>query len=127
MRKILIADDSSANLMLLAQILEQSGYEVVQANNGLEALNEVSLVTPDLMILDLHMPEMDGINVLVNMKKRNISIPVIVLSAVADDITYKHVFELGVHDFIKKPFDSNILLYKIEKVWKYQSVSNVVH
>ena len=104
--KILIVDDLLDNLRLLATLLMEQGYEVRRAPDGAMALANVPRFQPDLILLDIMMPEMDGYEVCQQLKSdpKTQDIPIIFLSAL--DLTFDKVkaFEVGAADFIHKPF-----------------------
>lgn len=103
---ILIVDDLPDNIRLLASILVERGYNVRKALNGQMALTAAQTVPPDLILLDINMPEMNGYEVCQKLKKnsRTSSIPVIFLSALDDVIDKVQAFKVGGIDFITKPF-----------------------
>lgn len=103
--KILIADDEAEIRSLLRLYLENEGYEVVEAENGIEALEIIKKARPDLCILDIMMPEMDGYQVLRKMREDN-NIPVIILSAKDADSEKILGLNLGADDYIAKPFNA---------------------
>jgi DNA-binding response OmpR family regulator len=104
--KILVVDDLLENLRLLASLLMEAGYEVRRAPDGAMALSNVPRFQPDLILLDIMMPEMDGYEVCQRLKanEQTQGIPVIFLSAL--DLTFDKIkaFEVGAADFIHKPF-----------------------
>ncbi len=101
--KILIADDEAEIRNVLHLYLEIDGYEVVEAENGLEALEKIRREQPDLVILDIMMPRLDGYRVLRNIREQN-NIPVIMLSAKDTDADKILGLDLGADDYITKPF-----------------------
>ncbi|PKP10019.1 MAG: hypothetical protein CVU09_08935 [Bacteroidetes bacterium HGW-Bacteroidetes-4] len=114
--KILIVDDIQANTQLIAAILEQFNYETVEANSGMEALELLKDHNVDLVLLDIMMPEMDGIETCRRIKKdsQNIDLPIIFLSARNDTDIVVQGFKVGGHDYISKPFDNDILRIRIK-------------
>lgn len=126
-KKILVVDDDGATVKTLSDILEHAGYEVSFASNGEECLKKVMVDSPDLLILDIMMPRMDGFRFLTTLKELQASIgnvsvvPVIVITG--KDIDPSKTFDnvnLMVHENIKgyftKPYDLNELLAKIKEV-----------
>ena len=111
-KKILIADDSEMNRDLLAAILEDE-YDIVQANDGVKAVDYLQKHAEELslVLLDLVMPQMDGFEVLAYMNKEHWIdyIPVIIISAEDSPAYIKRGYDLGVTDFIGKPFDGNMV------------------
>lgn len=114
--KILIVDDSSTNNLLFQNILEAEGYNVVVATDGKSALNIVPNEMPDLILLDIMMPEIDGFEVLENLKGNQElkNIPVIILTARRDSLSMKRGLDLGAEDFLIKPIGMTEILDKIE-------------
>lgn len=113
---ILIVDDTPANISLLAQILSGHGYKVRVAPNGKLALQSVKSNPPDLILLDVKMPEMDGYQVCQHLKacEKTRDIPVIFISALDATIDKVAAFTMGGVDYITKPFESMEVLARIE-------------
>lgn len=101
--KILIADDEAEIRDVLHLYLEKDGYEVVEAADGVEAMEKIKKEQPDLAILDIMMPGLDGYRVLRNIRENN-NIPVIMLSAKDTDADKILGLDLGADDYITKPF-----------------------
>lgn len=101
--KILIADDEAEIRDVLRLYLEKDGYEVVEATDGVEAMEKIQNENPDLVILDIMMPGLDGYRVLRNIRENN-NIPVIMLSAKDTDADKILGLDLGADDYITKPF-----------------------
>ena len=118
MYRILIADDSWLQRQLISNVLKENNYEFIEAQNGKDAVEKVVSQKPDCLILDLLMPDMDGIEVLKFLKEKNISVPVIILSADIQNTTRTQCFELGAVDFINKPAQNQELLDVLEKALK---------
>jgi CheY-like chemotaxis protein len=116
MKKILIVDDSSMARMIIQQILDEAGYSYIEASGGAEALATIERESPDLMILDLLMPGMQGTNVLEELKAKKIDIPVIVASADIQDSSKQLCYELGAKSFINKPVRNAELIRTIEEI-----------
>ncbi len=112
-RKILLVDDEGAILKILSIKLRVSGYDVVTARDGEEALGMIDSERPDLMLLDIIMPKVDGLQVLERLRARS-SIPVIAFSARRDNA--RKVLDLGGTDFLTKPFDVDDLVKRIDSV-----------
>jgi serine phosphatase RsbU (regulator of sigma subunit) len=109
--KILIVDDEPFNIDFLEQELEDLGYEIISAANGEEALRKVECESPDLILLDIMMPVMDGFEVLSRLKANpgTREIPVIVISAHSDLSSVVHGIQLGAEDYLSKPFEPVLL------------------
>jgi len=110
MASILVIDDSSFARKSVVRMLAVAGNHVLEAANGREGLEKAEKHKPDCIILDLLMPEMDGLEVLRALKERECAIPVIVVSADIQETTRKECMELGIVAFIRKPFNANELL-----------------
>ncbi|OLP18038.1 hybrid sensor histidine kinase/response regulator [Leptolyngbya sp. 'hensonii'] len=113
---VLIVDDTPNNLHLLSSMLEELGYEVRCASSGAMALMAVSTEYPDLILLDISMPDMNGYEVCQHLKENQATqeIPVIFLSALSETIDKVKAFQLGGVDYITKPFQIEEVLARIE-------------
>ncbi len=112
--KILIVDDDIINLMLLKKMLSKNGdFEILEAKNGLEALKILESEPVDIVLLDIIMPVMDGLQVIeaLRSQKRYIDVPIVVLST--NEMKKREALELGANDFMEKPIRENELLDKI--------------
>lgn len=116
--RILVVDDEPALCDLLVLILERQGYDVVTATSGREALEQITLRRPDLITLDLRMPDIDGWYVLRHLKESQItaSIPVLVVSAKADRASIRSALEEGASDYLTKPFSTMELVTHIRRL-----------
>lgn len=103
---VLIADDNENNLRVLSTMLREAGYQVRVANNGAQVLRSVALSLPDLILLDIHMPVMDGYQTCEKLKSEadTAAIPVIFISALTETFNKVKAFETGGVDYITKPF-----------------------
>jgi DNA-binding response OmpR family regulator len=123
--KILVVDDDPDILEAISIILEAHGYQVVTARDGIEGLHQLKEEKPDLMILDLMMPKLDGFGVCKELKDPRWSkyahMPIIILSSVRQDASRRRYeletgVQLDVDDYVEKPIEHNILLERVEKV-----------
>ena len=112
-KTILVVDDERTVRDFLQRILEKSGYGVVTAINGLEALDKISKLDVSLVLLDIMMPDLGGFEVL-ELMPQNRSIPVIMLSGMRDETTRVATLGLGADDYIEKPFSIGELLTRIQ-------------
>lgn len=113
--RVLIVDDEDRTLNFVKTKLKASGYEALTAHDGIEALERVNAQQPDLIVLDVLMPKMNGFDVLKELRSFS-SIPVIVLSARGSDTDKIKGLELGADDYLPKPFNPNELVARIEAV-----------
>jgi two-component system, chemotaxis family, chemotaxis protein CheY len=111
--KILIADDSQFMRGVLKDIVCTEGHECVEAQTGKEVLDKYESEKPDLLLLDIIMPEMDGVEVL---KKIGKNVKIIVISAVGQEKMVEEAKELGALDYIVKPFDSRKVTETIKAI-----------
>lgn len=116
MKKILIVDDSYAARLFISKMLETCDFDISFAENGVDALEQITLIKPDLMIVDLLMPEMGGMELLRRLKVESYSLMTIVLSADIQEYTKKKCFELGASAFIQKPVRQEELIDSIHKL-----------
>jgi two-component system KDP operon response regulator KdpE len=114
-RKLLLVDDEPRILDAVRLNLEIEGYEVFEANNGREAIDKVRAVLPDLVVMDVMMPGMDGFEALRELRKFS-TVPVIMLTVKADERDVARGLELGADDYVAKPFSQMVLLARIKAV-----------
>lgn len=121
--KILIVDDEPDMLKLLTMILkEKTPYEITVTNNPVEAVELVRTVEFDVVITDLKMPGLDGLQLLEEVKKKDEDIPVIIITAYGTIDAATEALKIGAFDFITKPFKKEQILFTIEKALKWQKV-----
>jgi two-component system response regulator VicR len=116
-KKVLVVDDEPDTLELVKLVLESGGFETVLAANGMEALDRIGNTRPDLVLLDIMMPDMDGWDVFRKIKEKYPAVPIAILTAKAQNIDKL----LGLHvlkadDYITKPFGKNELISKVKKL-----------
>ena len=118
MKKILIADDRSEVVELVKVTLEGKGYQSIDASDGREALEKIKREKPDLVLLDIVMPKMDGFEVLSKLRKdpKTKDIPIIMLTAKGQKLDQEKGKELGATGYIIKPFSPSALLKRIEEI-----------
>jgi len=117
-KKILLIDDNVNVLTVISDILKYSGFRVKTANTPQEALKLVSKESPDLVLIDLRMPDLDGIQLMYSIKERNPKIPVVIYSGYPSVETAKKAIKGGALDYIPKPFDVNELKLRITRIFK---------
>ncbi len=112
---ILVADDEKNIVQLARLYLSNEGFHVEEANNGKQALEKARSLNPDLVVLDLMMPEMDGLSVCRELRKTS-NVPVIILTARGDDIDKIVGLEVGADDYVTKPFNPRELVARVKAV-----------
>jgi len=115
METILIVDDNKDLCFNLSAILKDEGYEVIAVNNGKQALKEAKRKFPNLVLLDIRLPEMDGMKILEKMKKIDRDLIIIMLTAYGDIKDVVRAMKLGAFDYITKPFDNEEIVISIKK------------
>lgn len=117
-KRVLLVDDEDQLRRVMRDLLEREGYVVVEAGDGVEALDQVDRHAPDIIVLDLNLPGLDGFGVLSHLRSRRVTqeIPVIVLTARGDEENEIRVFEFGADDFLSKPFRARALSARLEAV-----------
>ena len=113
-KKILAVDDESSILDLLKFNIEKEGFTFVSASDGEEGLQKVISETPDLVLLDVMLPKIDGLTVCRKIRQEGINIPVIMLSARSEEIDKILGLEIGADDYITKPFSTRQLIARIK-------------
>lgn len=117
--RVLIVDDAIFMRMKLKDILEKNGYDVVaEAQNGVEAIEKYKTEKPDLVTMDITMPEMDGVAALRGIKAFDPSAKVVMCSAMGQQSMVMDAIQAGAVDFIVKPFDSDRVIQSLNKVSK---------
>ena len=116
--KVLLVDDEDSLRRVMKDLLEREGYTVAEARDGVAALDQVDKFGPDVVVLDLNLPGLDGYGVLSHLRSRPAtqSLPVIVLTAKADEDNEVRVFEMGADDFLTKPFRARALSSRLDVV-----------
>lgn len=131
-RKILVVDDEAVLLDTIAYNLEQSGYQVVIASNGVDALEAARQDTPDLVILDIMLPGIDGLEVCRRLRRDDATstTPIIMLTARSDEIDKVVGLEVGADDYITKPFGRSELLARVRALLRradYPTANDELH
>lgn len=115
---VLIVDDAPLNRLVVQKMLEQFSFNVREAENGLEAMKEFYYLTPDIVLLDIMMPVMDGFEVIEAIRENPAwnNVKIVVLSALSTNEDIVKAYELGADDFITKPIVMDKLLNTIAKL-----------
>ena len=118
MKKILVADDKAPSRELIRTVLEQCGYSVFEASDGMEAVRSASDVLPDLIILDLHMPVLDGFGAVQEFRQdaRFQATPIIALTASAMQGDRERALSAGFTGYIAKPISLNALRSEVDRL-----------
>lgn len=122
-QKILVVDDDKEILFSLSKLLEYDGFEVVQARDGIEALEQLDKEKPDLILLDIMKPKLDGISALMKIRESN-HLPVIVLSAKTQDSDKVYGLTMGADDYICKPYNPAELSARVKALLRRFSAWN---
>ena len=116
-KNILICDDAAFMRMMIKDILTKNGYNVAgEAENGAKAVEKYGELKPDLVLMDITMPEMDGIQALKKIKEGDPSANVIMCSAMGQQSIVIEALQLGAKDFIVKPFQANLVIESVSKI-----------
>lgn len=115
-KKIMVVEDDTSIATLLEYNLTRAEYEVISVADGLDALTSVAKVNPSLIILDLMLPGMDGLEVCRNVQQKQPHIPIIMLTAMAEEFDKVLGLELGADDYMTKPFSMRELLSRVKAV-----------
>lgn len=120
MKKILIVDDSNTVLMMEQMVLKRGSYQIILACDGNEAVNKAIAEVPDIILLDIVMPKMDGFEALklIRADEKTSRIPVIMVTTRGEEQNVEKAFQYGCTDFITKPINATELIAKIRDVLK---------
>jgi len=125
-RTILVVDDEANILRSVEGILADEGFDVVGAESGKDALEKIDQLIPDLVLLDIWMPEMDGIETLVKLKETYPSLQVVIMSGHGTIETAVKATKLGAYDFIEKPLSMEKLLHSVRKALDYYQLEEEI-
>ena len=123
-RTVMIVDDSVTVRKVTSRLMERQGWEVITAKDGVEAVNQLQEVYPDVVLLDIEMPRMDGFEVLGTIRRdeRLRDLPVIMITSRTGEKHKQQAMELGVNSYLGKPFQEANLLSTIEEVLANRNV-----
>lgn len=115
-KKVLVIDDENDILLIIKSALHEEGYDVTTANNGYDGLALAEDASPDLIILDIMMPEMDGFEVLQQLKEneKTAQIPVVILTGMSSKDKIREALNKGIDYYIVKPFEYQDLVSKVK-------------
>ena len=116
--KILIADDEMIMLKIIELRLKKDGHEVIVTSNGQEALEQIKLQDPDMIIADIMMPFISGLEIVSVIKQSGLhrKVPIIILSSMGQENVVLEAFNLGADDYITKPFSPNELSMRVKRL-----------
>ena len=117
-KTILVVDDEQNMRVALYEALSRNGYQVSVAENGKMALDMLGRNLPDLVIADIKMPEMDGIEMLQRIRRQNINVPVLIMTGYATVATAVEAMKLGICDYILKPFPVEVIEEAVANVFQ---------
>jgi two-component system, NtrC family, response regulator AtoC len=123
-KRILVVDDDNSVRKLLSVVLGKEGFDVLTADNGLAALDVFRIHSPDIVLMDIRMPEMDGLQALEEISKMRRNATVILMTAYAAVDTAVHAMKLGAFDYIIKPFDIDEILILVKRALEVQQMRN---
>ena len=116
MATLLVVDDAAFMRMRCSKLLTESGYQVVEAENGVQAVKQYQLHHPDAVLLDITMPEMDGLTALKEIRKLDPNAKVAMVTAMGQQSTVMEALKAGARDFVLKPFQSDRVLATVKKL-----------
>jgi two-component system, chemotaxis family, chemotaxis protein CheY len=116
MAKILIVDDAEFLRMRISKMLRADGHDVIEAENGLRAVEKYQSDNPDIVLMDITMPEMDGLSALKEIRSINSAAAVVMLTALGQESVVLDAIKSGAKDFIVKPFERERVLNAIAKL-----------
>lgn len=122
-RKVLVVDDEQSIVTLLQYNLEQAGYEVLTATDGEEGKNKAINEKPDMIILDLMLPKLDGIEVCKQLRQQKIMTPILMLTAKDDEFDKVLGLELGADDYMTKPFSPREVVARVKAIFRRTQIS----
>lgn len=117
-KKILIVEDDELMIKILQFVLKKEGYKLTVAKDGLNAIERIPIIIPDMVITDVMLPYKSGLEVVNYIKENFPNMPVIVLSALGEEErTVVEAFKLGADDFVAKPFNPNELILRVKRLF----------
>ncbi len=123
-KKILVVDDEESIVTLLQYNLERSGYEVVTASDGEEALKQAETEKPDLIVLDLMLPKLDGIEVCKQLRQQKLMFPILMLTAKDEEFDKVLGLELGADDYMTKPFSPREVNARVKAILRRSEIAS---
>ncbi len=124
MAKVLVVDDEASIVNIIAYNLKKEGYEVITAENGEDGLELALSENPDLVLLDIMMPKMDGYEVCRKLREKS-NVPIIMLTARADEVDKVIGLEMGADDYVTKPFGNRELMARVKAHLRRSTVKDI--
>ena len=124
MTKILIVDDEAKIREMIEKYARHEGFDTAQASDGMEAVEMCENNSYDLIVMDIMMPNLDGFSAVKEIRQFNPAVPVIMLSALGEEYDRIHGFDIGVDDYVVKPFSSKELMMRIHAILKRVKASS---
>ena len=125
MTRILVTDDEQKIREMIRKYAEFEGFTVDEAKDGFDAVNKADKEKYDLIIMDVMMPNLDGFSAVKEIKKKDSNVPVIMLSAMGEEYDKIHGFDVGVDDYVVKPFSTKELMMRIHAILKRTNADTV--
>jgi two-component system chemotaxis response regulator CheY len=116
MARILVVDDAAFMRMRCTKLLQENGYETIEAGNGVEAVQKYKQFKPDAVLMDITMPDMDGIETLKKLREMDPAARVSMVTAMGQQSLVIEALKLGARDFVVKPFDAARVLAAVKKI-----------
>lgn len=123
MIRIIVAEDDYALNRLVCDYLEKNGYQAIPCKNGLEALEAFYTQEPSMIISDIMMPELDGYQLAERIRSKDTQIPILFMTAIDSKTSKKYGYQIGVDDYVDKPFDAEILMLRVGALLRRASIS----
>ncbi|WP_047476904.1 response regulator transcription factor [Bacillus siamensis] len=124
-KKILVVDDEQSIVTLLQYNLERSGYDVITASDGEEALEQAEKENPDLIVLDVMLPKVDGIDVCKQLRQQRMMVPILMLTAKDEEFDKVLGLELGADDYMTKPFSPREVTARVKAILRRADISSL--
>jgi two-component system, OmpR family, alkaline phosphatase synthesis response regulator PhoP len=124
--KVLVVDDEQSIVTLLQYNLEQAGFEVLTAMDGQEGKELAETESPDIIVLDLMLPKLDGMEVCKQLRQKNIMVPILMLTAKDDELDKIIGLELGADDYMVKPFSPREVIARVKAILRRTQIQNEV-
>ncbi|MBO0960112.1 response regulator transcription factor [Neobacillus sp. MM2021_6] len=124
--KVLVVDDEQSIVTLLQYNLEQAGFEVITAMDGIEGKQLAETETPDIIVLDLMLPKLDGMEVCKQLRKKNIMTPILMLTAKDDELDKILGLELGADDYMVKPFSPREVIARVKAILRRTQIQTEI-